>query len=159
MISNEWVAAAQVASGFAALIALGITAYQIYRSRLASDLIALQTFFSGVTERERALAQADKEGGYMSRHSFVELANFIELYAGVDNKRLLGSACRPFVRDKVADSIVVFELTGQQSKIRDATTTSDTFSEIAIFVRRHKKLIRKRRAELNKTIEETSGDD
>lgn len=143
-------AIAALVAAFAAVVALGFTAYQIRRARLAADLQALTTFFSGVNERERALFDTKTKDEAERRFAFFELLNFLELYAFADNKEMMVEGSRLLIAEKIADSIVAVERSEWHHEVRKAITSSDTFNELAEFIARHKDLIKKRRDEADR---------
>ncbi len=111
-----------------------------------------------MNERERAILDARDKGGAERRFAFNELMNFLELYAFVDNKKMLVKSSRPLISEKIADSLVVVERSEWGGEVEKAITTSDTFKELGLFALRHKRLLKKRRAEADRANAEEQRD-
>lgn len=144
MVSKDWLELAQIASSVVAACGLCATAWQMHRTRRASDLQALQKFFDDANEREAALAEAQTDAA--RGHAFIEFMNFLEMYACAYNKRLIiGRGVREMVRHKIQDSCIELQKSpGWHPEIERANDRSTTFIELRSFVRRYKAEISRR---------------
>jgi hypothetical protein len=130
----------------AAVIALGSAMFACIQMRLArrtAVLQVLQTFDKAATDRESALALANANE---KEHAFNELTNFLELYAGVCNRKLVTGLARNLIRDRLIDSVVVIERAEPWHKtIERAVFHETTFAELGKFQKRNRKRFEKRR--------------
>ncbi len=96
---------AQVVGVIAAASAATFAGIQMMLARRAAVLQSLQEFFKIASERERALLAAasldEKE------HAFVELLNFLEVYAAAYDGGLFGSLTKELVNDKLLDAVII----------------------------------------------------
>jgi hypothetical protein len=131
-----------ITAGVAAL-GLIFVGCQIRDARKTADLQALREFLRGVTEREDRLT-ADSNG--TKRQAFNEFLNFLEVNAAADNRELFP---RSIVVDKLCTAIAVIqESPDWHGPFCEAVTSSTTFVELGIFMKRNRKTINDRVEEL-----------
>jgi hypothetical protein len=147
----EWL---QAFGTIAAACGLGLTAWQMWRTRRVADLQALQKFFSDVVERETALATA--EGDPARRRAFNEYLNLLELYACAYNARLfIGKKICRLVRLSLIDSYIELDHhTAWHPLIVAALDRSTTLIEFRLFVERHRHEVDDRKAERAKRAQD-----
>jgi hypothetical protein len=154
--AKDWVEVAQVTSGIVAACGLmltacglGVTAWQMRRTRLVADLQALQKFSESANNQETALADARKKDDTARSHAFNELLNFLELYACAYNHGLIiGPGSKKIIRHKLEDSYIELDHAKEwHPQIAKALDRSTTFAELSEFIRRHRKEIDQRIAE------------
>jgi hypothetical protein len=77
--------------------------------------------------------------------------NFLELYAGICNRRLITGLARDLVRDRLIDSLVVIERAEEWHKAIDlAVFHETTFAELRKFLKRNSNRSKKRRVAAEK---------
>jgi hypothetical protein len=115
-------------------------------ARKTADLHALQEFLRGVTEREDRVGNADPNE---KKQAFNELLNFLEANAAADNGDLFPKTTRSIVVDKLCTSIAeIQEAPAWHNQICEAVRSSTTFVELGKFMKRNRKAINDRVAEL-----------
>jgi hypothetical protein len=141
--SNFWTAAAAVgqlvaaASAVAGLFFLGA---QVRAGHHISDVQILQEFTRETTARELALLQAETDSH--KRRAFVEYLNFLEIYAGAMNGRLLPPVSRKLISDSLSNALATIQTNAAWSEqLFDAIRTTSTFEEIGRFLSENKKII------------------
>jgi hypothetical protein len=153
LAAKDWAESAQVASSaiaacglLLAACGLGITAWQMRRTRRTADLQALQKFSEDANKREGALADAADD---RRLHAFHEFMNFLELYAcAYNNGLVIGRGSRDIIRHKLEDSYIELEAAKEwHPYVAGALDRSTTFAELAKFIQRHRKEVDQRRAE------------
>lgn len=149
-VSNEdWAMVAAVSQAIAAVAAvfgLWFVGCQIRYARKTADLQALQEFLKGVTGREDRLLNPDPNE---KKQAFNELLNFLEVSAAADNKDLFPETTRSIVVDKLCTSIAeIQEAPACHDQICEAVRSSTTFIELGKFMKRNRKAINDRVAEL-----------
>jgi hypothetical protein len=136
--------------GIAAVIAgfgLWFVGCQLRDARKTADLQALQEFFKGVTGQEDRFHNASSDE--QKRQAFNEFLNFLEVYSTADNHRLFHDATRLIIVDKLCTSIAqIKEAPSWHNQVGDAVTSSTTFIELRKFIKRNRKEINDRVAEL-----------
>jgi hypothetical protein len=147
--SCDWTTVAAIGQ----VIAAGVAAFglifvgrQIRDARKTADLHALREFLRGVTEHEDRLSNPDSNE--KKRQAFNEFLNFLEVNAAADNRNLFPKTTRLIV-DKLSTSIAVIQETpGWRGPFCEAVTSSTTFVELGKFMKRNRKAINDRVAEL-----------
>jgi hypothetical protein len=142
-----------ITAGVAAL-GLIFVGCQIRDARKTADRQALREFLRGVTEREDRLI-ADSNG--KKRQAFNEFLNFLEVNAAADNRELFPKTTRSIVVDKLCTSIAVIqEAPDWHGPFCEAVTSSTTFVELGKFMKRNRKAISDRVAELRSKAAEST---
>ncbi|MFZ3325940.1 MAG: hypothetical protein WA231_08645 [Methylocella sp.] len=137
----------QVIAAGAAAFGLIFVGCQIRDARKTADLNALREFLRGVTEREDPLLNADSNE--KKRQTFNEFLNFLEINAAADNRGLFPKTTRFIVVEKLCTSIAVIqEAPNWHGPFCEAVTSSTTFVELGKFMKRNRKEINDRVAEL-----------
>jgi hypothetical protein len=117
---------------------------QMRLARRNAVLQALQSFDKTANDREIALGSAETEAG--RQHAFYEFMNFLELYAGICNRKLLSGLAHELVRDRLVDSLIVIERAlGWREAINKAIFHTDTFSELRRFLNKNRVTVSARR--------------
>jgi hypothetical protein len=150
-VSNEsWARVAAVSQAIAAVAAvfgLWFVGCQIRYARKTADLQALLEFLKGVTEQEDRLLNADQNE--KKQQAFNELLNFLEAIAAADNKDLFPKTARSIIVDKLCTSIAeIQEAPAWHDQICEAVRSLTTFVELGKFMKRNRKAIHDRVAEL-----------
>jgi hypothetical protein len=136
---------AQVVGAVAAASAAIFAGRQMMQARRTAVLQSLQEFFKVASERERALLTAGNSDE--QEQAFVELLNFLEVYAAAHNSRLLGGVSKELVSDKLIDAVVMLEqLPHWHPRIEAAITSDTTFKFLSKFVASNRRTIQSRRA-------------
>jgi len=136
----------QVIAAGAAVFALVYVGRQISDARKTADFQALQEFLRSVTEREDRLNTDSNE---KKRQAFNEFLNFLEVHAAVNNNKLFPKTTRSIVVDKLCTSIAeIQEAHAWHDQICEAVRSSTTFVELRKFMKRNRKAINDRVAEL-----------
>jgi hypothetical protein len=136
---------AQVVGAVAAASAAIFAGRQMMQARRTAALQSLQEFLKVATERERALLTA--AGADAQEHAFVELLNFLEVYAAAHNSSLFGGVSKELVGDKLLDAIILLEQSQQwHPQIEAAITSETTFKYLRKFIASNRTLIQTKRA-------------
>lgn len=133
--------AESVAAG-AAVLALWFIGSQIKQARKTSDLLTLQAFLKDAKEHENALitAKSDEE----KNQAFIELLNFLEVYAAALNNKLVPKVSKDFVHQKIRDSIVLIQSAPEwHPLLQGAITSLETFDALSKFMKDNKSEIGK----------------
>ncbi len=144
----DWTVVASIGQAVAAIVsifALVFLGCQIKDERNSADVTSLIEFVRVITDRENIILAADETA---KDRAFIELLNFLEVYAAATNNRLLLRASRRIVIEKLRDAIALIECIPPWSdKLNDAMTTKTTFAELRKFATRE-------RTEINQIIVE-----
>jgi hypothetical protein len=136
-------------AAFIAAVSAAIACLQIALARRTAVIQVLQTFDKAASDREASLSLAADE--VTKDHAFNELMNFLELYAGICNRKLVTGLARQLVQDRLIDSVVVIERAkAWHQAIDDAVFHETTFVELRTFLRRNRKEFDKRRVAAQK---------
>jgi hypothetical protein len=134
-------------AGIAAAIAAASAAFagvQLWLARRTAVLQVLQQFDKTANDRESSLGSADTNRA--QQHALHELLNFLELYAGICNRKLVTGLARELVRDRLIDSVVVIERAEAWHEAIDrAVFHETTFSELRTFLERNRRRLNERR--------------
>ena len=123
----------QCVASATAIVGLGAIWWQVKESRKASDLLALQAFLKDAREHEGALLRAASDDEKDS--AFVDLLNFLELYAAAYNGKLFPKISRRIVRLKLRDTLSIIQKNELwHNKLIAAMTSPDTFEELSKFM-------------------------
>ncbi|MDE4147105.1 hypothetical protein PXK17_21035, partial [Phaeobacter gallaeciensis] len=115
---------------------------QIRLSRKAADLQGLIAFTRDAKDHEAALlnAQSDQE----KDKAFVELLNFLEMYAAASNSRLVGGTSKKIIDQKLVDSLATIQNSSNfHDKLEAAISSPETFEKISEFYQKRKVDIQK----------------
>ena len=113
---------------------------QIRAAGRTADIKILQEFNRSTIERESAFSNASDDA--RKEQAFVELLNFLEIYAAALNGGLLPPISRRIVRDSLVNSIAAIQLAPFWSqKFSEAIKTVTTFEELGRFMRDEKEAI------------------
>ncbi len=141
--ASFWTAAAalgQVVAAAAAVAGLFFLGAQIRAGQRISDIQILQEFTRETTTREFALLHGEDDA--QKRRAFIEYLNFLEIYAGAMNGRLLPSISKKLVSDSLSNASATIQTNAVWSEqFADAIRTTSTFEEIGRFLSKNKKAI------------------
>jgi hypothetical protein len=135
-----WAESAQIASGICAAIGLTFVGWQLWRTRQARALEALQKFIEEMNRREAALRDATDK-----RHALIEFLNFLEVYAAASRTRLVSGVAREFIDDKLIDSIVILQQSAHwHETIADSINSEIVYKYLRTFTKKQAPLIASR---------------
>jgi hypothetical protein len=141
--ANFWTAAAAVGQLFAAAAAIAglfFLGAQVRAGRRVADVQILQEFARETTAREYALVQA--EGDAQKQRAFVEYLNFLEIYAGAMNGKLLPSMSRKLIGDSLSNARATIQTNATWSdQFAAAIRTTSTFDEVGRFLSENRKAV------------------
>jgi hypothetical protein len=128
-----------VLSSLLAFGGLVFAAAQIRQARRTAALQALQEFIRSGNERERAILNATASTPAEQHHAFVELLNFLEMYAAAENGKLLVGIAKELVRDKLLDSLAIIDAQARWREVMEKAVITDVnFSHLARFIAAHR---------------------
>ncbi|MCF7698240.1 hypothetical protein [Loktanella sp. M215] len=127
---------AAILSALAAVIGLGFIGWQIRQARKTSDFTTLQAFLKDAKDCENALMSDNLGDG---RKAFIELMNFLEIYAVALNKGLVPKVSRDVIRLKLCDSLAVIQNAPKWHVVlEEAISSPETFEELQKFMTKNK---------------------
>ena len=130
-------AIAAVVAAIAAVLGLRFIGLQIKEARKSSDLLILQALLKDSKEHENALLAANSDDE--KNQAFIELLNFLEIYAEAINNGLVPEVSCNFVSQKLRDSLVFIQNAPIfHDKLKNAITSPETFEALRKFMEDNK---------------------
>jgi len=128
---------AQSVAALAAVAALAFIGWQIKQARKTSDLLTLQAFLKDVKDHESALLAASSDDEM--EQAFIEILNFLEVYATAINRELIPKVSKVFIRQTLRNSLANIQNAPEwHDKMVEAITSPDTFENLVQFLKDNK---------------------